>query len=569
MGWKLSCPGWEDRLRTGSSLIPTLPLFKAEADRGVAVFDKLRLADVPGTPYLAEAAGDWFRDIVRALFGALDPVTRERMIREVFVLVSKKNSKTTYGALLMLVALLLNQRPNAPLIMTAPVHDVAELAFSAAAGAIALDPVLSKKLHIREHLKTIIHRETGAALQIMTFDPAVLTGQKCAAVLIDELHVVAKMAKAASAIRQLRGGMLPFPEAFMAFITTQSEEAPSGVFRAELMKARAIRDGSRDGAMLPVLYEFPKAMQQDPKGAPGTAAWRNPKNWGMVTPNAGRSVTIARLEEEFDSSLSTGEEELRAWASQHLNVEIGLALHSDRWAGADYWEVQGRSTFTLDEFLGRCEVVDVGIDGGGLDDLLGLGAVGRDAKTREWLAWTHAWAHPSVLERRKSEAPRFQDFADDGDLTLVENIGDDVEELASLVKHIDASGKLDRIGVDPAGIGAILDALVAAEIPMKATGPDGKEFERIVGIPQGWKMNSAIKTAERKLAEGGLIHGSQPMMNWCVGNAKVEPRGNAIIITKQASGTAKIDPLLALLNAVALMSLNPAAPGAKHQLLFV
>jgi phage terminase large subunit-like protein len=562
MTWNLACPDWEARLKAGRSLVPTLPLDQAEAERGVRVFNRLRLADVPGTPYLAEASGDWFRDIVRALFGSLDQVTKARLIREIFVLVAKKNSKTTYGALLMLAALLLNRRPNAPFIMTAPVHDVAELAFAAASGAIALDEVLSKKLHVREHLKTIVHRETGAQLQIMTFDPAVLTGQKCAGVLIDELHVVAKMSKAASAIRQLRGGMLPFPEAFMAFITTQSEEAPSGVFRAELMKARAIRDGTRTGAMLPVLYEFPRAMQAD------AAVWRNPKNWAMVTPNAGRSVTVARLVEEFDSAQATSEEELRSWASQHLNVEIGLALHSDRWAGADFWEEQARPAFTLDDLLARCEVVDVGIDGGGLDDLLGLAVVGRESKTREWMAWTHAWAHPSVLERRKSESQKFLDFADDGDLTLVHEIGEDVEEIASLVAHVHASGKLDRIGLDPAGIGAILDALVAAKIPMQGTGPDGKPFERIVAISQGWKMTGAIKTTERKLAEGGLIHGGQKMMNWVVGNAKVEPRGNAVIITKQAAGTAKIDPLMALFNAMSLMSLNPAAQ-TEYRLMFV
>jgi phage terminase large subunit-like protein len=563
MTWNLACPDWEARLKSGGSLVPRLPLNEDEAARAVRVFNRLRLADVPGTPYMAEAAGEWFRDIVRALFGSVDPITRNRLIRELFVLVSKKNNKTTGGALLMLTAQLLNKRPNAEFFFVAPVHDTAEVAFSATAGAIALDQVLSKKFHVREHLKKIVHLETGSELSVLTFDPTVLTGQKVSGgVLIDELHVVAKANKASSAIRQLRGGMVPFPESFMAFITTQSEEAPSGVFRAELMKARAIRDGTRTGSMLPVLYEFPQAMQ-------ATAVWRNPDNWWMVNPNHGRSISIERLEELFDSAQATGEEELRSWASQHLNVEIGLALHSDRWAGADFWEEQARPAFTLDELLARCEVVDVGIDGGGLDDLLGLAVVGREAKTREWMAWTHAWAHPSVLERRKSESQRFLDFAADGDLTLVHEIGEDVEEIAGLVAHVHASGKLDRIGLDPAGIGAILDALVAAKIPMQGTGHDGKPFERVVGISQGWKMTGAIKTTERKLAEGVLIHGGQKMMNWVVGNAKVEPKGNAVVITKQAAGTAKIDPLMALFNAMSLLSMNPASPTKAYQLLFV
>jgi phage terminase large subunit-like protein len=46
-------------------------------------------------------------------------------------------------------------------------------------------------------------------------------------------------------------------------------------------------------------------------------------------------------------------------------------------------------------------------------------------------------------------------------------------------------------------------------------------------------------------------------MAWAVGNAKVEPKGNAITITKQTSGSAKIDPLMATFNAVALMAMNP------------
>jgi hypothetical protein len=51
----------------------------------------------------------------------------------------------------------------------------------------------------------------------------------------------------------------------------------------------------------------------------------------------------------------------------------------------------------------------------------------------------------------------------------------------------------------------------------------------------GWKLSGAINTAERKLADKTLVHGGQRLMAWAVSNARVEPRGNAIVITKQAS----------------------------------
>jgi phage terminase large subunit-like protein len=157
------------------------------------------------------------------------------------------------------------------------------------------------------------------------------------------------------------------------------------------------------------------------------------------------------------------------------------------------------------------------------------------------------------MERRKEIAPALQDFAKAGHLTLVERVGDDIDELADIAEQIFDAGLLDKIGVDPVGLGSILDKLEERGIPADA----------VVGISQGWKLGGAVKTAERWLADGSFAPAAQPMMNWCVSNARIEPRANSILITKQASGSAKIDPLMAMFNAVTLMSLNPSATNKK------
>ncbi len=234
--------------------------------RGKAIFDLLRLPDVDGTPQMKDAAGEWFRDIVGALFGSLDD-DGYRHVPELFVLVPKKNSKTTGSAGIMLTALMMNERPRAEFLLIGPTQAIADLAFEQAQGMIDADPVLAKKFIIQEHKKRIIYRETRAKLVVKTFDGKVLTGVKPTGVLIDELHELAKISRATKIVGQIRGGLDARPDGFLMFITTQSDEQPTGVFRQELRIARAIRDGRLEGEaanMLPILYEFPESVQTDP-----------------------------------------------------------------------------------------------------------------------------------------------------------------------------------------------------------------------------------------------------------------------------------------------------------------
>lgn len=538
-----ACLDWQERIREGRSIIPP-PIFPDEAEAALAVMRELRIVDAPGSPTIAEACAPWVMDLAAAIFGSYNPETGRRLIKEVFVLVSKKNSKSTVAGAVMLTALIRNWRQSAQFVILSPTLEVANNSFAPARDMVQKDEDLDTLVQVQTHIKTLTHRESNATLKVLAADSNTVGGLKAVGVLVDELHLFGKIPTAENMFREAFGGLASRPEGFIIYLTTQSDEPPAGVFKQKLDYARAVRDGKIvDPAFLPIIFEHPDDMVAD-----GSA--RKLENLWMTNPNLGYSVDEEFLNREYGKAEMAGGDTFRCFLAKHANVEIGMSLRSDRWAGADFWEQQA-TTLTLDDVLSRSEVVDVGIDGGGLDDLLGLAVAGRERGTGRWLLWTHAWAHPSVLERRKSEAARFCDFERDGNLTLVDRIGDDVQDVANICLQVYESGLLDMIGCDQAGIGAIVQAIVESGVPE----------DMLIGISQGWKLTGAIKTTERKLAEGGLIHGGQPMMAWCVGNAKVEPRGNAVMITKQAAGTAKIDPLMATFNAVSLLSLNPVAKG--------
>lgn len=531
----------------GRSLVPFSPLFPTKAADALGVFKALKIVDAPGSPTFGEACEQWVFDFVAAIFGAEDPDNGKRLIREFFLLISKKNSKSTIAAGIMLTALVVNWRLSAELLILAPTIEVADNSFKPAADMVRADPELDALFHVQAHVRTITHRTTKAFLKVVAADADTTAGKKASFVLVDELWAFGKKPRADAMLREAIGGLVARPEGFVVYLSTQSDEPPAGVFKAKLDYFRDVRDGKiSDPKSLGVLYEFPAAIIAE-------EGYLKPENFYITNPNMGRSVSQEWLEDELRKETSSGDRETMAtFFAKHLNIEIGMNLRANRWPGADFWAGQA-TELDAQAVIDRSEVVVVGLDGGGLDDLFGAVVLGRDAETKDWLGWAHAWCHGSVLERRKSIAARLRDFEKAGELTVVDSPGEDVQAIVELIEMVRNSGKLAQVAVDPAGLGEVVDAL--ADIGVTT------ESGELVGAKQGFAMMNAIKTAERKLANKTLWHDGSALMAWCVGNLKIEPLATAIRATKQNAGDAKIDPVMALFDAVTFMSLNPEPTG--------
>jgi phage terminase large subunit-like protein len=550
MDWSTSCRDWEKRILSGRTLIPSKPLFPDEASAALDVFKSLTVVDVAGTPTFGEVGDDWIFDFVASIFGAYDGETGKRLIREFFMMISKKNGKSTLAAGIMMTALIRNWRQSNELLILAPTIEAAQNSFKPAADMVRADPELDASadgfLHIQDHLRTITHLKTKATLKVVAADSATVVGKKAAFVLIDELWEFGSKPRADAMLREATGGLVSRPEGFVISITTQSDAPPAGVFKDKLEYARSVRDGEvEDRKFLPVIYEFPRAMIEN-------QGFLDPANFYITNPNIGRSVSAEWLEDELRKEIAKDSETRNTFLAKHLNIEIGMNLRANRWPGADFWNGAADKDITLQRLMDVSEVVVVGIDGGGLDDLFGLTLIGREKGSRDWLTWSHAWCHKGVLERRKSIASKLRDFEKAGFLTIVDDELDDISGIVEIISDIKARGLLASVAVDPAGLGEMIEALAEIEVTQEAG--------NLIGAPQGYAMMNAIKTAERKLANGTLRHAPSALMDWCVSNLKIEPTATAIRATKQNAGDAKIDPVMALFDAVTVMSRNPEAP---------
>jgi phage terminase large subunit-like protein len=371
------CPDWEQRIVERRSLVPFDPLFPDEAEAALEVFKSLRMVDVPGRPTFGEACEPFVFDFVGRSSAPTTPDTGQRLISEFMLLISKKNGKSTIAAGIMLTALIRNWRDSAELIILAPTQEVAGNSFKPAAAMVRADPKLLRDAQGRRPPADDPAPGDRRRAQGGRGRQRDAGGKKAGFVLVDELWLFGKRPNAEAMFEEATGGLASRPEGFVVYLTTHSDEPPAGVFKDKLDYFRDVRDGEIDDpSCFGMLYEWPEAMLEDAGLSEAREFLRHqpePRALGHRDFISGklRKARAARRTRTATPAASR-------WCWPSISTSRSASAAARPLARRGLLGGCGRPTLTLEALLERCEVVVVGADGGGLDDLYGLCVAGRE-----------------------------------------------------------------------------------------------------------------------------------------------------------------------------------------------
>jgi phage terminase large subunit-like protein len=448
-----------------------------------------------------------------------------RRYREVLLYIPRKNGKTPLTALIIKLALFLDNEYGAEIYGAASTYKQACLVFFHVRGMIVLDEELDDEHYkiFRGQDKSVqLPEDTGwATYQVTCADNLQAHGWHSHLVAIDELHCLPNGELVEAAETSISGRAQPL----IVMMTTADFERPNSICNKKHDYARKVRDKPElDLQFLPVVYEAPK-----------DADWHDPKVWAAANPNLGISKSLEYMERAHRKACDDAADE-NTFKRLELNIRTAQNI---RLISAEKWDACNHGPLTLEEFRG--EECWSGLD---------------LAATQDLIAWVLAFKRDGFIallpilwlprqtadERfRKARVP-YPTWAAQGHIRLTDG---GAADYATIRRDINAT--IDEYQLQMRDIAA--DRLFQGDqLCQELREQDGLT---VTAHGQGHLDFAApMKRFMELLGEAKLSHAGHPVLAWHAANAagKLDPAGN--IKPDREKSTEKIDGFVAAVMAV-------------------
>lgn len=481
----------------------------------------------------------WQQEVTNSFYGTVGEDGR-RQYQYLYLEIPKKNGKSELGAALALYHTFADGEANGEIYGCASDREQASLIFDVAVDMVDQNKALKRRAKLTLSKKELSDTVTKSRYKVLSAESYSKHGLNASAVIFDELH--------AQPDRNLWdvmtfGAFDAREEPVCIVLTTAGNDPDRNSIGWEIHdKAQRIISGElTDPRWCCRIWGLPPDYEGD--------IWSE-ELWYRVNPSLGSIIDISKVRQAAMSARNSEAEERNfRW----LRLNQWVANKTTSWLPLTLWDEHAED-IQPERLVGkRCYL---GLDLSSIGDLTAIARLfpPQDGLDHYYAMFDTFIPANSMAEHVRTDAVPYDIWSRGGYVTPTAGDVIDYNYIKARIEQLcgdgDNAGLYDvcDIGNDPWGAEKLRQDLICdAGIEMTAV------RQNIAN------MSPAMKEIERLLRNGELKHGTNPLVRWAFGNVVVATDGNDNYKPVKAHRTERIDPIVALINAMYVCQKGEAA----------
>lgn len=473
-----------------------------------------------GKPFILER---WEQAAVASIFGFVDKKTKVRRFTEAWLMLGRKNGKSTLAAAIGLYLMIADQEPGAEIYAVASTEKQAMAIWNEAKRMVKKSTVLAKK--VKALLKQLSCELNDSSFEPLHSKSENLDGLNVHGGLMDEVHAW----KDINLYDVIVDGAGARTQPLILVTTTSGfvREAVLDIKYAEIENIIASYDDDVcvNNHLLPLIYELDQRDE-----------WKDPNAWVKANPGLG---TIKRLDLLAEKVRLAKINPLRV---RNLVTKDFNLPESDLESFLAYEDLYNPARFNLKELNPKARYCIGGADLSETTDLCSAGILFRTGPQSQLYYACMFWLPEDLLEARvKDDKIRYDIWKDQGLLRTVPGNKIHPHYVTEWFKEI-----RDEYDIWLSFVG--YDAWAAqywVEDMTKEFGPKIMEPVR-----QGaMTLSTPCKELKADLRSKLINYDNNPILKWNMNNVKVKVDDNENYVPRKKRSRARIDGFMALLDA--------------------
>jgi phage terminase large subunit-like protein len=458
--------------------------------------------------------------IVGSLFGWYGS-DGHRRFRTSYVEMGKGSGKSPLAAGVGLYGLVLDDEPAPEVYAAATARDQAKIVFGDAKRMVEAEAELRELVEV--HVGSLSIPARHAVFRPVSSEHRQLDGLRVHIGLIDELHEH----PTSLVVDKIRAGTKARRDALIFEITNSGFDRTSTCWAHHDHSVKVLQGTIQNDAW----FAYVCALDEGDD-------WRDERVWLKSNPGLGVTLPISYLREQVQEAVGMPSKENIV---RRLNF-CEWTEQAERWLDMQAWEACGGKV-DVDAQRGRpCMAA---LDGASTQDLFAFSMLfGPDEKgvlelvSRFWIPEATLTAQGSG--RAEKDRLALKHWADEGWITVTPGNVTDYDLVEAQILEELAKYELKRLAFDRWNVTQLVthlrDALGAA---------------RVVDFPQTMAaMSAPSKELEKRLKEGAIRHGDNPVLRWMASNVAAREGPNGQIKPDRERSGEKIDGIVTLVMAL-------------------